>query len=266
MWPDTLAHQGLGLRGRMPHDGLRVLAVASHADAAMELELLWQLCASLQHQGWPVAVLDATARESANAPGLAQLLTPSPWPVEDALQASAEATQALTVLPAAHAMQRLAQDAQHDAEAALARLQPLFRSYAAVMLYAPEQWLAPLLAGSGARPLVITGPGTRGLVRSFLQIKHLALHGVRCSVAAILPPGSGPRRTQTTQALDALRQSAARLLGLDVHTTLIDAARAQEIDRLALQLLENACTIGHAAAWATIGPHHALPLSLDRSH
>ena len=72
-------------------------------------------------------------------------------------------------------------------------LLPLFRAYAAVVLFAPPELAAPLLRGSASVPLVLPGPGAQGMVRSYRQIKHLALHaGVRCTVAAIVPPACTP--------------------------------------------------------------------------
>ena len=71
---------------------------------------------------------------------------------------------------------------------------------------------------------------------------------------------------QTAEALDTLQRSARTHLGLQVHTTIVAAARAQDIQRLALQLLENACTID--AAMPLLPPHSlcASLSPLDRSH
>ena len=135
--------------------------------------------------------------------------------------------------------------ARHAGGPRLAPLAGLFRSYAVAVLYAGVESLAPLLRGSGCVPLVMTGPAAQGLVGAYRQLKHLALHaGVQlCSVASIRPPRVPEQAAQTAQALATLQRSALAQLGLHVHTTAVAAERAQDIQRLALQLLENACTI-----------------------
>ena len=61
---DTSFHQGSGLHSFTPEATLRLLAVASQDNAATGLDVLWQICASLQRLGYPVVVLDGTAPES----------------------------------------------------------------------------------------------------------------------------------------------------------------------------------------------------------
>ena len=70
---DTSFHQVSGLHSFTPEAALRLLAVASQDNAATGLEVLWQICASLQRLGYPVVVLDGTAQESADSPGLIPL-------------------------------------------------------------------------------------------------------------------------------------------------------------------------------------------------
>ena len=253
---DALLHQGAGLQGFAPQQDLRLLAVLSQPAATIELETLWQVCSSLQRLGYPVVVLDGTALESDQAPGLEHLLGGIPLPGTEASGAS------LAVVPAARGLALLAGHAAQPPAAALQHLHPLFRAYALVVLYAPPEQIAPLLRGSACVPLVMTGPGAQGMVRSYLQLKHMALHaGVRCTVAAIQPPHAPARARQTSEALDTLRASARAHLGLQIHTTTVSAARAQDIQRLALQLLENACTIDAAMPLLTAPATH-----LERSH
>lgn len=250
---DTALHQATGLHSYTPQQDLRLLAVLSQPGSGPWLEMLWQLCSSLQRLGYPVVVLDGTALESASAPGLEQLLRPAPWPGAETLAASGAT---LAVVPAARGLARLARQSEREGSAALQRLQPLFRAYALVVLHAPPEQLAPLLHGSASVPLIMTGSGAQGMVRSYLQLKHMALHaGVRCTVASILTPQQPARQRQTAEALDTLQRSAHAHLGLQIHTTTVAAERAQDIQRLALQLLENACTID--AAVPLLSSHHS---------
>ena len=69
---------------------------------------------------------------------------------------------------------------------------------------------------------------------------------------------TGPH-TEGESSLQSLRECAARHLGQHIKTTLIRTDSAQDLQRLALQLMENACTIS-APGTAT-----ALPSSLKAS-
>ncbi|WP_313077559.1 hypothetical protein [Melaminivora sp.] len=269
MWVEApLLHQAMGLHGFTPERQLRLLAVASQPGAGrLELEMLWQVCASLQRLSYPVVVLDGTAAENEDAPGLAQLLGGMPWPADWMMNGT------LPVVPAARGLVQLARRAD-TLPSTLAPLAPLFRSYAVAVLYAPAPLLAPLLARAAAdhcSPLVMTGPGAQGMVGSYRQLKHLALHaGVsRSTVVSIQPPGAAPAR-QTAEALATLQRSAGEHLGLHVHTTTVAPGRAQDVQRLALQLLENACTMEAAGAGMPLLPGSspaATPWSsLERSH
>ncbi|AVO49729.1 hypothetical protein C6568_11035 [Melaminivora suipulveris] len=260
MWLDTAVHQAAGLHAFAPEQQLRLLPVAAPQAAAdrTSLELLWQICSSLQRLSYPVVVLDGTARESERAPGLAHLLDGLAWPGGGTAAADAAS---LAVLPAASGLTRLARPTGGPR---LAPLAGLFRSYAVAVLYAGVESLAPLLRGSGCVPLVMTGPAAQGLVGAYRQLKHLALHaGVPlCAVASIRPPCAPEQAAQTGEALATLQRSALAQLGLHIHTTAVAAERAQDIQRLALQLLENACTID-------TGPPLATPAGaalMDQSH
>lgn len=265
---DTAVHQALGLHNYTPQCDLRLLPVLAQPEDGPWLELLWQLCAHLQRLGYPVAVLDGTALESHHSPGLAQLLGARPWPGAERLNGDAADDTSLAVLPAARGLAWLADQAQLGHNAVLQRLQPLLRAYAAVVLYAPAERLAPLLLGSASIPLVMTGPGAQGMVRSYRQLKHMALHaGVRCTVAAIVPPQSSAQPCQTAEALATLQRSALRHLGQHIHTTTVTAARPQDIQRLALRLMENAVPLDNAMPLLQAhGAGAATTTHLDRSH
>ncbi len=264
---DTAIHQATGLQSLAAQRELRLLPVVAQSDDGPWLELLWQLCSHLQRLGYPVVVLDGTALESGPSPGLAQLLGARPWPGAEKLNHEAADDGSLAVLPAARGLAWLASQAELGQNTALQRLQPLLRAYAAVVLYAPPEQLAPLLLGSGSVPLVMTGPGAQGMVRSYRQLKHMALHaGLRCTVAAIVPSQSGIQPRQTAEALATLQRSAHKHLGQQVHTTTVSAARPQDIQGLALQLLENAPALDSAMPLLQIDGSGASAMHLDRSH
>ncbi|RYF06911.1 MAG: hypothetical protein EOO31_08325 [Comamonadaceae bacterium] len=265
---DTGFHQGSSLHSFTPQADLRMLAILSQRDAPIGLELLWQVCSSLQRLGYPVAVLDGTARETDNSPGLEHLLAAPSWQGSMGTATPTASASSLAVIPAAHGLVRLAERAAWNDGPVLQRLHPLFRAYAVVVLYAPPETLAPLLRGSGTVPLILTGPGSAGVMQSYQQLKHMAVHAaLQCTVANVLPPGQAGRTRQSSAALQVLEQCAQRHLGTSLRTTTVQAASPQDIQRLALQLLENACTIGaDTPMLQTNNSSQETPAHFVRSH
>ena len=236
-------HQGSSLYSHAPQDELRLIAVASPQTETHGLEILWQVCLHLQRMGYPVVVLDGTARESESSPGLLDLLTHEPW--NESLPAAGQhSMSSLAVLPSMLGLHNLANQTQQHTHP-LQALHPLFRRYALVVVHAPVATLASaLLAGTMVSPLLLMSPGKHGVVDSYRQLKHLALHaGLVGTVACVTHPGQPGQHTPARQALLSLRHTAARHLGQKIRTSLIEANSAQDLQRLALQLLENACTI-----------------------
>ena len=162
MWPEI--HQGAGLLGFAAGQGPRLLPVLSHPEAAMELEVLWQLAVQLQQQGYPVLVLDATADEQAGEPGLA------PWLARQASPRPDNAGMP-TVVPAARGVAQLMAWA---AAAALQGLADAVRHFAAVLLYAPAPAVAALMRDQAVTPLIIAAPGEAALLRSYSLLKQMA--------------------------------------------------------------------------------------------
>jgi hypothetical protein len=240
---DTCFHQGAGLHSFTPQAELRVLAVASQANAENGLETLWQLCASLQRLGYPVVVLDATACETQASPGLHHLLRQAPWHEGASVDLSAIASS-LAVIPAALGLRELARTAQAFDAPPLQALLPYFRAYGLLVLHAPADVLGPLLTHTATAPLVVMQPGAAGVLASYRHLKQIALHaGLPCTVAAVLQGATAPERAKAAGALRTLQQCADRHLGGRLQTTTVSAHNSQDMQRLALQLLENAGTI-----------------------
>lgn len=257
---DTHFHQGMGLQCHQPQDELRLLVVTSQEDGGKTLSTLWQLCGHLQRLGYPVVVLDATAVETERAPGLLQLLTHAPWADASTHGVHAD-TSALAVVPAALGMLTLANTAQRKGQAAqtLEQLEPIFRRYAVMVLYAPIELLStPLLAGSSTMPLLVTKPGKNALMECYRQIKHLTLHAnLNSMVAYVSPSATGKKAEQARNSLQALERCVAHHLGQRLHGTLLPDNSNADLQRLALLLLDNASAITtpssiawHAGQWA----------------
>lgn len=261
-------HQGASLHSHTPQDELRLVAVASPQDEAYGLETLWHVCLHLQRLGYPVVVLDGTARESDASPGLKDLLAHDPWSVGAGLGGGGD-TSALAVLPAALGLHALARNPQHLVQP-LQILQPLFRRYALVVLHAPVTTLAsPLMAGTLTAPLLIMAPGKSGVVSSYRQLKHLALHaGLAGMVACVTSSTAAGQRQLADDSLRALRECAGQHLGQQIRTSSIQAGSPQDLQRLALQLLENACTISAPGAASALPSHFTagIPAHIVQSH
>jgi hypothetical protein len=241
-------HQGASLLHTAPGTELRFAAVAGVPDA-LGLETLWHLCAHLQHLGYPTVVLDGCTPENEAAPGLEQLLEQDPWaetPGPDWHSGAAS----IAVLPSARGLHRLAHEAQaYGRPAPLAPLQPHFRAYALAVLHAPVQWLGPLLQASAATPLIFTPPGTAGTQQAYRQIKHLALHaGLPSQVCAVVRGRESTRARRARAQIATLQRCAADHLGIAQRGLVVDAENPQDLQRLALQLLENGGTIAGAGA------------------
>lgn len=240
---DICLHQAMGLQGFMPHAELRLVAVASDGSPGDGLETLWQVCASLQRLGYPVVVLDATAHESDDSPGLIHLLRDGPLRESATLEGS-PAASSLAVVPSAKGLGVLARQAIGAGLSPLSDLLPVFRRYGLLVVHAPAAMLASLLTHTATVPLVIMGQGSAGVLGSYKCLKQIAVHtGLCCMVAALLRTDSAPERRAAQTALATLQACATRHLGGTVRTTTIVTQKPQDMQRLALQLLENAGTI-----------------------
>lgn len=239
-------HQAAGLHGFTPQSELRVVAVASQDNAGTGLETLWQICASLQRLGYPVVVLDGTAQESDDSPGLLHLLQQAPWNEGAHLDMGAM-TSSLAVIPAAKGLLRIGREASRNETAPLHALVPYFRTYGLVVLHAPAAMLGSLLTHTATIPLVVMGGGSAGVLTTYKSLKQIAVDtGLPCMVAALLRSASLAERRKTQHALQTLQDCAERHLGGPVRTTTIATQSPQDLQRLALQLLENAGTISES--------------------
>ena len=104
---DSGWHQGSSLLGQSSGQ-LRVLSVIPSGEVE-DLHALWQACAALQAQGYPVMILDGLESETDQAPGLEDVLQGCS---STALPAHLTQPHAIASLPAARGLQELADWAQ----------------------------------------------------------------------------------------------------------------------------------------------------------
>lgn len=255
-------HQGTSLYGRAPHDALRLISVAAAPDGHT-LEILWAMCTHLQHLGYPTVVLDGSATETAEAPGLVDLLDRHLW-IEAPLTTHPPSEQSLAVLPAARGLAALSA-ASGQGSPPLHRLQPLLRRYAVVVLYAPVGRLCSnLMEGCATSPLVLLAEGDDAIMQTYADLKWLALHaGLTATVASL---ARSPQQHSTApQRLRVLSECAGKHLEQVPRTLALDAKHPADLERLALDLLENAeilapsglCTALPSPRGASNAPHYA---------
>ena len=271
-----LVHQAAGLHGLTPQSQsqLRVIAVASPAShtvsAKPAMDALWQVCAILQRLGSPVVVLDGTTHETESNPGLLDLLTQAPWHEAASRNAGAGAGAAsLAVIPAAKGLLLAARRARLHDGPPLEGLQPYFRTYGLMVLHAPADTLGPLLTHTATIPLVMMAQDdAAGVLDSYKSLKQIALDtGLPCMVAGLLSDDTVGERRKVRAALKTLQECAEQHLCRPVRTTAIAPRNPQDLQRLALQLLENAGTITEASPVPQAGRFPVgMPAQFARSH
>lgn len=261
---DMPLNQAVGLMGLGAAQAPQLLAVVSHGDPRTELPLLWQLSNALSQLGYGVTVLDASMPESEHNPGLQQLLD-SPFS-HDTIEPDGPEWN---VLPAALGIQTLCGLGSKPAHS-LQRLAQTFQTNGVVVLYAPVDALAKLLANTDVRPLLSLSCEKSSLMTTYLALKRL-LRNARLEPTILNMMGSGSEsRKGPASVAHALSECARNFLGYDIKAVRIDPAQAEsqldaEMRRLATRLLESALPLRNNAAG-----HSGFEMSgyreLSRSH
>lgn len=212
--------QAAGLRGEPPRAGAALMPVACPAQPARAYELLCTLAAHLTALGREAVVVDGSAPEASPRRsghdgahfGLQHALQD---PSIAGLGPAPEGADWL-VMPAAHGLQTLLQTTQAaGAAVALGRLLSPFSSDALVILFAPAQTLAALLAGLNAHALVPVLPQAQASIDAYGALKLLHAAGLS-PVLAPLAPAFEPQSVPLQQVVDTVVDCAQRHLGLQV--------------------------------------------------
>lgn len=242
-------NQGAGLRRIAPRTPLRLVAMASHGDQDSELPLLWSLCSTWIGLGYPVVVLDVTASESHDNPGLQQLLDGTFW------NDSVPGATAWAILPAARGMARWHRQGRKD-RSPIELLPDLLPQFEIVLIYAHTELIASLFRGSGVMPLVALSPQAQALLTAYQSTKLLLLNAhLEPTIVSVVsetdrdtPPGSGQQMSKN------LQECAMNFLGHRITALTADASPARAhnpsdaMKGLALRLLENAAVVERAFA------------------
>lgn len=237
---DRPSNQAAGLLELAIPQTPKLMAVVSHGDEQSELPVLWRLCTSLVDFGYAVTVLDATTCESDANPGLEQLLEYAYWRGSENPNAPA-----WNVIPAGTGLQSLNAVPERRVQN-LQHLGRLFFHEGVVIVYGKAEWLTPLLANSGIKPLLALAPVKRSLLTSYLALKRLLLKGGLQPTIVNMVEDKGSASGQELGAVaHNLSDCARNFLGfevnaLDITTPDDDDRPCAEIQRLALQMLESA--------------------------
>jgi len=237
---EMCVNQGAGLRGIATQAAPRVIAMASHGDQQGELPLLWSLCSTLVDFGYPVAVLDATTVESADNPGLAQLMDDTYWPGD----LSSEALS-WSVIPAALGLQRLG-IRKSGGGLPLDPLSGLFQSFGVIVIYAGADVLTLVLPDSGIEPLLTVSPTKMSPVTAYQALKQMLLDAkLRPTMASIVTESLSKGAVASYSPVENLQKCAMTFLGYRLDSLVVRAVQPQDrpsddMHRLALRLLENA--------------------------
>lgn len=256
--------QGSGLRKLALRCEPTVLSVLHHGDTAAELTLLWQLCASLQAQGYSVTVVDGTAEEGPDNPGLLNLLD-QPYG-----QLPAHDMGAWSIVPSARGLAQL--QGGGAASRALERLKHLLGDASALVLYAGASDLGPLLRPqSGLQRVVLPlSPEMPSLLSAYQGLKQLAQQARVAEVMAVtVNPGDSPEylalniaRSLQTCTMNFLK-CAVRHYGIQVPSgdAQVTDGSHETMRQLILHLLDPRPSTGRPAAPAGAAEAASGPLN-----
>jgi hypothetical protein len=240
---DAPLNQAAGLLGLAAPLAPQLLAVVCHGDARTEQPLLWQLSSALAGLGYAVTVLDATVTESADNPGLQQLLD-----YQFGQSAVADDGPAWNVLPAAAGLQTLCALGNVPAHS-LQRLGEALQSNGVVVLYAGVDAMVRLLADSDMRPLLSVSCEKSSLLTSYLALKRL-LRKARLEPTILNMMEGSRKQGAEAEMAHSLSECARNFLAYEVNTIQIDPSQPElqlsaEMRRLATRLLENALPLNN---------------------
>ena len=242
---DLPLNQAVGLMGLAAPLAPQLLSVVAHGDERTEQPLLWQLSGALTALGYSVTVLDASVSESADNPGLQQLLD-----CEFGHGAGEDDGPSWNVLPAAIGLQTLCALGNKPAHS-LERLGQAFPTHGVLMLYAGVDCLIQLLSDSDLRPLLSVSREKSSLLTTYLALKRL-LRKARLEPTILNMMQEAKPGTGSADVAHALRECARNFLAYEVNAIRIDPAQpGSQIDadmrRLATRLLEHALPLKSGA-------------------
>lgn len=244
-------HQASGLGSLARARSARLVAMVSHGDEDVELPLLWRLCLTWVKLGYPVTVLDAGLVESAENPGLAQLLE-FPYRKGNDNQEAA----AWNVLPAATGLRNLHPMADGTNQLTT-RLANLFADDGVVIVYGNVDTLLSLLPGTPLQTLMVVSSTPESLLMGYQALKRLLGAGYLAPLVVDPQSLADSHSTSGAGAGHALADCVRNFLGFELKWIRLqashqDSAPTSDLQRMALRILENALVLSDR--WTHIAP------------
>lgn len=231
-------HQAAGLVKLGMHHSPKLLAMVSHGDENAELPLLLRLCTNMVELGYPVVVLDGTAMESNDNPGLEQTLQglENGW-------MSLE-TPSWNIIPSGLGLLSLA--SRNRGVLGWNGIHALFGHHSVVIVYATATVLTPLFTGSEVRPVIALSRTKTSMLTSYVAFKRVLTKGHLQPLVVHVRQnhsGSSPNPVQGLQEhTRQFLQHEFSAIELDINSAEDDSADS-DVQRLALGLLETAHTM-----------------------
>ncbi len=232
-------HQASGLASLSRTHGARLAALVRHGDEASELPLLWRLCLTWVELGYPVTVLDAGTCETADNPGLDQLLD-----FPGTALAHHHDSAVWNVVPSAIGLQTLL-DSPKKHLPLEQRLGGLFADDGVVVVYGSANTLTQLFADRTLQPLLVVSSERTSLLTSYQALKRLLREPGLTPLVIEQSVTCLPHTVQPRGAAETLADCAGNFLSIQLplvqlppHEDTVDSRI--ELQRLALRVLENA--------------------------
>ncbi len=266
---DPMFDQAAGLRAVDVAGGVRLVPVALSRDTASAFEAAWTLASAISALGYAVAVLDATVRERAHAPGLSQWIRSGervaiPKTVSAMRAAPAEVVPAWPAVPSQSGLGSLMHVASSQSpRAALSQLSGVFAMGTVVLVLAPKEWLSVLFEDSRAQPLVPLALTPAGVVDAYSTAKVLSQAG---GLQPVLMPLAGAQSGEVERrSLAALLATCHRHLGTLPECWALDASpnadRAGSAGAWVLRIVSSALVVDDSAmpssGWFSPAPQEA---------
>ena len=239
--PDSAGRQANGLVLSRQHNA-RLTAMVSHGDETSELPLLWRLCMAWVDLGYPVTVLDAGTRESAENPGLENLLDMPGTQLTQYQDATA-----WNVIPSAIGLQTLVDSPKKDIPLEY-QLGGLFADDGIVVVYASASMLAQLLNDQNLHPLMTVSSARASLLTGYQSLKRLLGTPGLTPLVVDQATRNNLDTVRSISAAETLADCARNFLSLELSLVHLpaptnDGHSSTDQQGLALRVLEDAIAL-----------------------
>ncbi len=250
--------QGSGLRQVATQNAPHLLNVVQHGDRAAEMCLLWQVCGALHSTGTTLGVLDTTATETHESPGLQDMLDGAYRPQASGAGRGLGA-RLWTVIPAATGIRSLINAVTEQPlgasglTTAAETLNHLFHGFSTLVVYADAETLAETLPLGQSSTVVALSPDMASLLSAYKSLKKMATGGAlqAVSIVTVSPPASPLHLAHSIAK--SLQKCTMNFLkcGVEYYSTSTHFDAEQQSDgmrRLVLNVLDNTASIRHVSS------------------